>query len=769
MAIFRRRPLFLCCSVFMIACLAGFFLRSMIPLAVSGGVVAVGGGVLLWRYTKRRNLMGIGIIVAVLILSCLGILRTHTWFYGSESAVMSSLEGQTVRVSGIVTDRRGSGSYMTSYAVRLDSVNGEASDGLALLNCHYVSDLQPGYRFEAEVTVISLEEAAGDGYSATALLGDGYISGLRSEYEAGVTIWDENADGILIRTGALRRRLAANLNLLTPDAEGLPSALLLGDRSALSDSLRRDFARAGVSHLLAISGLHVTLLFGILECLLRLFRVPKGGRALLLLASSLSYLCLLGFPPSATRAVIMLGSVYVSYLLSARADPLTSLGLAGAVILAVTPCAVADGGFWMSYLATLGLVVVLPTVNRRFSSRKENASLLSSLGAGLYKLGAGILVGVVSMSFTLPVVASIVGEVGILSPLSTLLLTPLCGIVLVLSLLAIPLGGGWIGILLGDLTEAVCRVMADLAAWLGSPSWTVISLRHHYILPIAAGMLAAMLILMAVRLPERRRWMVVLPLLVGWVTIGGMLGITSVFTAGDMTVTYLQPSSASDMMVLVGGNKAVICDLSNGSLTSMNAATREAERVGATEISVLMLTHYHSRTTGTLAAILSRETVRALWLPIPDTEDEYYLLLAYLEKAEAAGVPVSLYREGEALQVFGGCVITLKTDMIKRSVQPVLLVSFDTKRDSVVYCGSAVFESRLADEATRLVSRGDTVIFGNHGPLIKAPFGEDLDFKSTADVIISEEGDVAGWFLPDAIGSQPLWLGAWTGEMTVKG
>ena len=88
MAIFRRRPLFLCCSVFMIACLAGFFLRSMIPLAVSGGVVAVGGGVLLWRYAKRRNLTVIGIIVAVLILSCLGILRTHTWFYGSESAVM---------------------------------------------------------------------------------------------------------------------------------------------------------------------------------------------------------------------------------------------------------------------------------------------------------------------------------------------------------------------------------------------------------------------------------------------------------------------------------------------------------------------------------------------------------------------------------------------------------------------------------------------------------------------------------------------------------
>ena len=282
------------------------------------------------------------------------------------------------------------------------------------------------------------------------------------------------------------------------------------------------------------------------------------------------------------------------------------------------------------------------------------------------------------------------------------------------------------------------------------------------------GMLFATLILLAAKLPDRRKWMIALPLLVGWTAIGGALGIHSISTEGDVTVSFIQPSSASDMLVLTEGNQAVICDLSNGSLTAMNSATKEAERAGATEIAVLMLTHYHTRTTGTLSAVLSREMVRSLWLPTPDTEDEYFLLLSYLEKAETAGVPVHLYNEGEVLSIFGECAIALDTDTISRSVQPVLLLSFSTKDDQFVYCGTAVFESDLAKAATIMISEADTVIFGNHGPLVKKPFGEDLTFQPTATVILSEKGDVAGWFVPDAITDQPLWLGEWTGKMEIE-
>ena len=507
MRIFRHRPLFLLCFGFTLASLAGFFL-SPLWAAVMGGCFLVGTVIYcIWRVWRRdsfRAILGgvLGLLVSV------GLLCSQLWLYGGSAAALNALTGETVTVTGTVTDRRGSGGYMTAYTVELTSVGDTPTDGRALLTCHYVSDLQPGYAVEMEVTVISLDEAAGDGYDATALMGDGYVTGLLSESEETVTVTDEDEGSLSVKAGRLRRALAARLNRFADGAEGLPSALLLGDKTALPDSVRRDFARAGVSHLLAISGLHMTLLFGLLEGFLRLLRIPKRGRAVLLSLSALGYLILLGFPPSATRAAVMLGAVYLSRLFSAKADPLTSLGLAGAVILAATPYAACDAGFWMSYLATLGLVTVMPLFHARARQTGADASLFRRLWAGIRKALAGIVVGMVAMSFTLFVVAVVIGELGILSPVSTLLLTPLCGCVLVLSLAALPLGGSAVGALLCRLIEALCGVMTRLAAWMGEPSWAVVSLRHSAVAPVALCMLVGVLILLTVSLPQgsNGRW-----------------------------------------------------------------------------------------------------------------------------------------------------------------------------------------------------------------------------------------------------------------------
>ncbi len=765
MELFRRRPLFLCCFLCMLVCIAGAFLPAAGRWVLLGAILLCALLVGLWML-RKSNLRASLLADAAAILALLSLLQSSLYFHGTEAQMLTAREGHTVIAEGTVTDRRGSGGYLTSFSVQLTSVDGKETNAFALLTCHYVSDLQPGHTVEMEVTVLPLSEAAGDGYDATALLGDGYRVGLRSDSEVTVTVLSENGGSLHVMAGKLRRSLSARLNALTGDgAAGLPSALLLGDKSELSDAVRRDFARAGVSHLLAISGFHMTLLFGLLEGLLRLFRIHKRMRAVLLSVSALGYLILLGFPPSATRAVVMLGCVYLSTLLRSHADPLTALGLAGAVILTVTPYAVADAGFWMSFLATLGLITVMPLVNSLLPA-VGTLTLGQRIRRGIVKLTAALAVGVVAMSFTLFIVAAVMGEMGILSPLSTLLMTPLCGAVLVLSLAALPLGGTAAGRLLGSLCEGVCGWMARLAAWLGDPSWAVVSLRHPAVVPVAFLMVVAVLLLLTVRLPRYRRWVAVLPLVAGWGIIGGVLAVDSLLTENEMSVTYLQPSTQADMLVLTEGRDAVICDLGNGSLTSMTAAVREAETQGATEVAALMLTHYHSRTAGALHAILGREQVRRLWLPYPADGEDYYLMLACLEQTEAAGVPAVLYGTGEELRVFDSCGLTLETTFIKRSVQPVLLLSLDAGTGGrLVYCGSAVFESPLAEAARDAVSRADTVIFGNHGPLPKAPFGEGVTLREDTVVIFSAHGAVAGYFVTDGIAEQPLYLGQWRGVM----
>ncbi len=793
MGIFRHRPLFLWCAAFTAAAAGGYLLfdACRIPkvspwvvfLCISVGTVATGltaYGILYRRLGKRRALA----IWLAFVTAILGFTQSFMTFAGRSARAWKEWEGEAVSVVATVTERRGEGGYLSSFALELYEIDGVAVDGAAVLTCHYLADLSVGDRVNLRATVISLEESAGDRYSAGPLRGDGYVVGLLSESERDVTMVGRDADVWAVRAGRMRRNLVARLNLLCGrEASGLPSAFLLGDRAALRSEVQRDFARAGVSHLLAISGLHMTLLFGLLEGVLRLLRFPKRWRALLLGASAVGYLMLLGFPPSATRAVIMLGMVYLSVLLFAHADSLTSLGVAGVLILSVSPHAAADAGFWMSYLATLGLVSVMPWVNTRADRWRTCAPerrIRTYACALMLKVGVGLLVGVVAMFCTLALVAAVMGEMGILSPVATLILTPLCGVILLLSPLALLLSGTGLGLWLGRLIASICSLMADMTAWMAEPRWTVVSLVHPLILPIAVLMMVAWLVLLVVRLPERRRWVLMLPLLVSWGLIGTVLTVSDHTDDDVPAVSYLQPSSQSDMLVLTEGRDAVICDLSNGSLSSLTAASTEASRRGATEMAALMLTHYHRRTVGALGEFLARETVREIWLPLPTSEADYNFLLAYIEKATDADVPIVLYEPGEALRIFNRCTLTLYTASLERSVQPVLLLSLDTdplpdREGELIYCGSAVFESDLSDRAAEMVASADAVIFGNHGPLVKKPFGENLIFREHVRIVLSEKGDISAYFrpmnVPDGSGTaleSPVWLGQWRFEWQKK-
>ena len=776
MDLFRRRPLFCACGLYMAMAALGFFLHARglwsftAVLLLSVLVPSLTLAYALSRLWRRSYARGAAILLCT-ILPLLSIWQSYAMLEGGDTVTyLSAMEGQETTVEGTVTERRGSGGYMTTYALRFDSINGHAVKGSAILICHYVSDLQPGHAVTLRATVLPLDEAAGNLYDAHYLQGNGFSIGLDSATEADVTIHTEEGqkgnafERLSLRMGEIRRSFAARLELLAGrDGKGLPSALLLGETGNLDTALRRDFSRTGTSHILSISGMHMVLLFGLLEGILRLLHVPRYARAVALGLSALAYLTLIGFIPSATRAAVMLGMTYLATLTSSRADPLTSLGLSGMLILAVTPWAVASAGFWMSFLATLGLVTLSPLIGEwlRAADRRSAGGRLSRprrawifLVARLKALCLGLAVGMIAVSFTLFVVAAVIGELGLLSPVATLFLTPPSAVILLVSLLALPLGGSAIGPLLGRILSLMGRVMAGLTAWMAEPSDVVISLRHPAVLPVSILMVALTVLFLGLRLPRKRQYLFLLPVLVGWLTIGGITAVDDHLRASEVNVTFLQPSTQSDELILVSDHKAFICDMSNGSMTAIGGAMTEAHRRGATEISVLMLTHYHSRTGGTLDTVLNREKVRELWLPTPQTDKDYGHYLAYVEKAEAAGVPIRLYEIGERLVTPDGTALVLDTTSISRSVQPVLLLTLDTapSRDGVgeiTLCGSAVFESDLRTRAARAVATSSVVIFGNHGPLVKAPFGQDLIYASdgrSVTVIISGVGDISTYF-----------------------
>lgn len=155
--------------------------------------------------------------------------------------------------------------------------------------------------------------------------------------------------------GKVRRFFSRKIDLcFDEDTAGLVKAMLLGDKSGLSADEKDLFSAAGISHITAISGLHLTILVSILEKIIgkRLGPVLSSGSLSVLLWA---YIWMTGFSSSTFRAGVMVTYQLLADLLDREPDRPTSLALAAFLQLLIRPTIILGASFWLTYLAVIGL------------------------------------------------------------------------------------------------------------------------------------------------------------------------------------------------------------------------------------------------------------------------------------------------------------------------------------------------------------------------------------------------------------------------------
>ncbi len=160
----------------------------------------------------------------------------------------------------------------------------------------------------------------------------------------------------------LRERLDASLSACLTEPQGsLASAILLGLRGSLPDSLLQSFYETGTTHLIAISGMNLTIVLGmIFAAAIRLFGRRNGLYIWISLSLIWLYTVLTGLPATMVRATIM-GSVFLlAELMGRQRSGPAALALAGALMAAVDPAVLRDISFQLSFMSMLGLVYIMP-------------------------------------------------------------------------------------------------------------------------------------------------------------------------------------------------------------------------------------------------------------------------------------------------------------------------------------------------------------------------------------------------------------------------
>lgn len=162
-----------------------------------------------------------------------------------------------------------------------------------------------------------------------------------------------------------RERVLTVLDRLhNPAHRAILQASFLGESDYLTDEIKEIFRKSGIYHLLAISGLHASMLIAATYIFLALFPVKSNVKHVVALAVLWLYQIFIGFIPSLFRATIMATLIIGSFLYQKKNYSLQSIGLAGTLWLLHSPESLFLPGFQLSFAATIGIITISPVLNR---------------------------------------------------------------------------------------------------------------------------------------------------------------------------------------------------------------------------------------------------------------------------------------------------------------------------------------------------------------------------------------------------------------------
>ena len=358
--------------------------------------------------------------------------------------------------------------------------------------------------------------------------------------------------------GKLSAKLGETAARIFPaDVAGFLRGLLLGARDGMDYAQRNELSIAGIYHAVAVSGMHVSILFGMILILC-------GGNRRLAAAIGLPvvafFVVMTGAAASSVRAGCMLALLMLAPLAGREDDPPTSIAAVLLVLLVANPWAILDIGLQLSFASTAGILLFSGKIYRSVPVGKRFGQFLGRyrhIGWLLRAVLSAFCCSLASMVFSLPLTAVHFGTVS----LAALLVNPLClwavsilftgGLALCLAGLFLPGVGaafGWILAWLARYVLGVVHLAAKLpfaAVYLNSAYWTMFAVALY-----------GLVILIAVRPEAVRKWEA---LAAAAVCFGVCLGCAAVeYRAAEFTFTMLDVGQGQCLVYHSGGRTMVV-------------------------------------------------------------------------------------------------------------------------------------------------------------------------------------------------------------------
>ncbi len=375
-------------------------------------------------------------IVLPVLVSCAIAFCAYSVYYAVKVKPAQHLYGQTIYIEGEVVQEPYSSNSRFYYVVDTDYI--ESTKEIQHTRIRISSSLP----VEAEIsdifkgTVVVNAPARIENFSReTARIAKGII--LTAYIPFGNEIETEDGShNFRYFIGRLRKNIDKHINLLLDgDLAGLLKGVLLGDKSDISRELINDFRVCGLSHLLAVSGLHMSIIVFCMTVILRHLEISYRPLAAILIAFVWFYMALSGFSYSVLRAGIMTTFMLTARVLNREGDLLSSFGSAILLICLFNPCAAADAGLLLSASSTLGLITLSSKINKRICSLIS--SRINDRYGVIKMIVSAVIPSLIATACASPVLMLYFGEYSLVSPLANLICVFFANIFLIFGAMAV--------------------------------------------------------------------------------------------------------------------------------------------------------------------------------------------------------------------------------------------------------------------------------------------------------------------------------------------
>ena len=608
--------------------LAQYLLRGGWALLGAGAALALGLLAMLLPWEWRRR--------GVVLLAAASLGLGWSWLYAHQVqrpalALAERTEPFSATLCGYASE--------TDFGARAEVAEGGVPGKAALYAGRELLDLVPGQTVSGRAR-----------FRDAALIRDENVTTFTSK---GVFLLAYARGGLEVGEGTrhsprwvparLGRAMTERVQVLfSGDAAGFLTAILTGDRGEVSERAYTALTEAGLSHILAVSGMHC----GFFMALAGLLLPSRKLQALLGVPLLAFYAALTGGRPSVLRACVMLSLPLLAILVRRESDGPTSLLAALFLILLANPFAAASVSLQLSFAAMAGILWLTPKLYKGLTGEKKRGKAFRFL-AVTFSTSMGAMV------FTMPLSAYYFGALVLIAPLSSALCLWAAAWAFSFGLASVSVSFFYppLGALLALPARLAAEYILFAAGLLSKVPGHAVYTANPY---LKYWMIYAYVLFAAAYLARRTgRRKYILASLLAALTLALTVKLGEARYGSDLDALVLDVGQGQSVVLASGGTFALVdCGSGNSWKDPGETAARQLISMGCRRLDYLLLTHYDKDHVSGVTGLLER--LDADTLLVPEEEDDAGLQSAVLSAAEERGVTVRFITAAERLDLGRG-------------------------------------------------------------------------------------------------------------------